>query len=1368
MVTSGNRRVNQIEPKPTDKQPEHRLFDYIGREVIVLLGEPGAGKTHSFTDMAGLENAPVLSIRRFLALNGALSGGTVYLDGLDEHRPRTTNTDKNVIIELLRTLRNSGTPRLRLSCRFADWLGSTDLHVLNDYRGGAVVLGLNPLNRHEAAEILVYQSVADPTGLLDEATKRGLEWIIENPQFLIMLSKVVTSSGWPDTKHDLYKQWSLLHLQEHREESSDAYSPGELLDPAGAASACMLIADVPAISLTTHQAKDAPSYRSVPYSNRDAVLAALRRNAFRSLEAGSAAYVHRTVAEFLGARWLGILVGNGLPLSRLQALIGVDERPSPSLRGLHAWLPIFIPSQAATLIRADPAGILVYGDIASLKAPQKIALLESVKSSIAENPSFLINDYLHDHQMRGLSCPETAAYLGSLLNSAQEPASLKTLALRAVLANPPQPTLKQPIEQALRDPTLNTYLRTTAFHALLKYGSLGERIAITAFRDSIGKEQRSIGLRASIVSRLYHSNFTPKDAAAILKDAEIHNSSTSDLWALRDIPAPDLLETLEEYQRQATPKGRVQPGARNWEIPLAVERILVQICEWVDAADRQTCKRILDLLRTWYEGDLGVPSGISHLDKVLTVNSVLADILTALAVEHIHEFHQPEILGYTLYRISQGAIRPIRVARALSANLADVTDGITLSPNQLARYKALGYCVRGLGDEAGPLFKRVVEIGQSRPECAPVLVMLRTPTEPAPEPDLSGTLAGARQRLKSLVEKYPLEIEKGENSALQGELAEWYWGRFIGMKHVRRTEMVAALGEDLTQKVERGFVAMVQSQAPPGLTEIAELHSENKISWHWDAFIAGMDLLWKATQSIDQLSAETLSAAFALSILVSTPGESEGQIEHDVNRPWARQILTEHPSIVEAVYRSLLSSNLQAGSTNTTVLYSLSSLDPGSWRSDLALEFLKTDRAQGSDREQLLAMAAESASCRAQLLKYAQEKIANAESGAPDSFWPIASFLIGDDSFDQLFAQTAKATPTAIATLIALTRQQALVETTESKLQISLHKMELIVRICASGYSPEPEGAETDGEQMDETEMFLTGLITKMSTNPDRLAGDALQRLATDPALALFQPLIKSCLSAQRELNRQARYERPSWEATCTALLGGAPASIEDLMALFRADLIDAGNDVRNSNTDKYRAYWNTTRFGVEAPRDEEYCRDRLVDYLRDRLAKMNCRPEPEGHMAQDKRADIAVYGPGSLKLPVEVKRDTNRDLWTAPMGQLDRQYARDPHAAGYGVYLVLYFGPARGSGMTSHPKNEHISEDPRALELALAAQVPQADAHRIKCLVFDVSPPSVKAGTPPSPSTAPKRGKSRAKSFSPPAKPSGKTRDSKPHNRQS
>jgi len=117
---------------------------------------------------------------------------------------------------------------------------------------------------------------------------------------------------------------------------------------------------------------------------------------------------------------------------------------------------------------------------------------------------------------------------------------------------------------------------------------------------------------------------------------------------------------------------------------------------------------------------------------------------------------------------------------------------------------------------------------------------------------------------------------------------------------------------------------------------------------------------------------------------------------------------------------------------------------------------------------------------------------------------------------------------------------------------------------------------------------------------------------------------------------------------------------------------------------------------------------------------------EPEGHMAADKRADIVVFGPNSLKLPVEVKRDTHKELWTAAKNQLERLYTRDPNASGYGVYLIFYFGNGRTGKITPHPDGAVLTDSPEELEKVLNASIPADHRDRITCTVIDVSPPAL------------------------------------------
>ena len=60
--------------------------------------------------------------------------------------------------------------------------------------------------------------------------------------------------------------------------------------------------------------------------------------------------------------------------------------------------------------------------------------------------------------------------------------------------------------------------------------------------------------------------------------------------------------------------------------------------------------------------------------------------------------------------------------------------------------------------------------------------------------------------------------------------------------------------------------------------------------------------------------------------------------------------------------------------------------------------------------------------------------------------------------------------------------------------------------------------------------------------------------------------------------------------------------------------------------------------------------------------------------MPTRKRSDIRVSH-GGFNVPVEIKKSSHRDLWRAIRNQLIAKYTRDPGAAGYGIYLVFWFG---------------------------------------------------------------------------------------------
>src|SRR5215213_7957396 len=120
-----DRIVRDLTPRRRSEQDRPRYFsEYAARENIVLLGDPGSGKSHLFRIVAGTEGGRYVTVRHFLAAPVAEKGGVLFIDGLDEKR--AGRGDRDTVDALVTKLFEAAPSKVRLSCRAADWLGESD------------------------------------------------------------------------------------------------------------------------------------------------------------------------------------------------------------------------------------------------------------------------------------------------------------------------------------------------------------------------------------------------------------------------------------------------------------------------------------------------------------------------------------------------------------------------------------------------------------------------------------------------------------------------------------------------------------------------------------------------------------------------------------------------------------------------------------------------------------------------------------------------------------------------------------------------------------------------------------------------------------------------------------------------------------------------------------------------------------------------------------------------------------------------------------------------------------------------------------------------------------------------------------------
>ena len=303
-----DRFVRQIAPQPKKSDQKFTFDDFASYDNIVLLGDPGAGKTHLFEQCAKADGNQFIRTRNFLNTPSVNREVTLFIDALDEKRSGSGNED--VVDNIVQKLFSCPPKRLRISCRSQDWLGESDLSAFLPYfeqNGGYVVLHLEQLSKEEQITILQAQGIEEPETFIYEAESHSVTEFLHNPHNLIMLAKTVKVGDWPKTRTELFQfaTDSLLTEEnnEHANYSFGIYNNAELEPIAGAICALRLLSDVGGISLKNNDNNpDYPSYRTIPFYDRKIIRAALSRRIFTAGdEANTVDYSHRTIAEYLAA-----------------------------------------------------------------------------------------------------------------------------------------------------------------------------------------------------------------------------------------------------------------------------------------------------------------------------------------------------------------------------------------------------------------------------------------------------------------------------------------------------------------------------------------------------------------------------------------------------------------------------------------------------------------------------------------------------------------------------------------------------------------------------------------------------------------------------------------------------------------------------------------------------------------------------------------------------------------------------------------------------------------------------------------------------------------------------------------------------------
>ena len=430
----------------------------------------------------------------------------------------------------------------------------------------------------------------------------------------------------------------------------------------------------------------------------------------------------------------------------------------------------------------------------------------------------------------------------------------------------------------------------------------------------------------------------------------------------------------------------------------------------------------------------------------------------------------------------------------------------------------------------------------------------------------------------------------------------------------------------------------------------------------------------------------------------------------DDDPAWQRSLVASHPALVADVLIRCAAAELRRGRAYVSGLHDLADLEGHSAVARrAALPLLRSfparcTRRQVTDLDHLLLAALRHAD-RASLRDMIGKKLALKGLNVAQRVHWLAAGLAAEP------ARWRGSLEAFVADREARMRQLAVFCSSaglRSLLIQALGAPDLALLVSLLGRSFRPAAANGFVTLAAEATESLELLIRDLAAKPGADASAALEALTSDPRLAVWRDALARARDRQRVVRRDAGYRHPDVDRIRRTLENGQPANAGDLAALVVTRLRGVADEIGGSNTDDWKQYWNLDRYGrpqsgsegdpetaVARPapgRPETACRDTLLSRLRDRLRPPWTR-SPKGSMRTTGARTFASRAVAST-FPVEVKKSSHRDLWSAMRSQLmTRLHDRPCDGRAWHLSGVL----VRGGQRRSAPQRPSPAERGRA-----------------------------------------------------------------------
>jgi hypothetical protein len=663
-----------------------QLSKLVDERCLVLLGEPGLGKSHAIDDAVAEHrqsgNAVHLVDLGAYEHGESLIGAIVddvawrewrdsedvlflFLDGLDEALLHVKAIHKRLIVEMKKLEGDLARLRLRISCRSAEWLPDFESQLADifDSTDCPRRLALAPLCSADAAEAARAEGI-DAERFIAEIDERDLARLAASPLTLRMMIDIAASGegALPGTRAELFDRAILRLAEEHdagrrRELASQALHVGRRVAVAERIVAAMVLAGKTAIEsdLTTTSRADLTIRELEGFSEQDPdaaggasftvgaeeVQEVLATALFVHLGGVRLTFFHRSLAEYLAARYM---VHHHMEAEQIMSLLASADDPDgrliPQLREVAAWTATLDNDALAEVMKREPE-LLLRADSLTFTDEARSQLVASL---LTEETSMRVERY--DRRMRTAFAGLLHPGLPDQIREALRPdRSILVHQMALSLARAAaMPELQPDLLAFAFDTAEPAHLRSDAVWALKDYADGDTRSALVPLATESIEDDEDDAIKGQALAATFPSSLGVVDVLKVLTPArDEHLFGAYKLFVSRTFP------------------GALQPE----DLPAALE--------WARTAPRD--HGAIDLLSSLADDILA--AAWPHLDDERIRSGVIAVIKPRLVEHH-------ELLGPLHDRGDKRTFQEEHGRQLLICNLMEAATAREIEPHTLA------------------------------------------------------------------------------------------------------------------------------------------------------------------------------------------------------------------------------------------------------------------------------------------------------------------------------------------------------------------------------------------------------------------------------------------------------------------------------------------------------------------------------------------------------------------------------------------------------------------------------------------------------------------------------------------------------------